>query len=386
MKIEWKSCFKIGLSIFLLYLCIHYWEKVAGFASTFLGAAVPLIAGCAIAYIINILMSFYERHYFPKSNKEIIKKSKRPVCLTASIITLAAVIALIIGLVVPQLISCVELIIAELPAAIKKVIDWVNSLNIVPDDIMSMITSIDWQSRIGQIVEMLTSGIGSVMDVVITTVSSVVSGVLTVVLGLIFAVYLLIGKDKIGKQIDRVFTHYLKESWYKKIKYVISVFDECFHRYIVGQCTEAVILGLLCTVGMLILRLPYAAMIGAFIAFTALIPIAGAYIGAAVGAFIILMESPFKALVFLIFIVILQQVEGNLIYPRVVGSSMGLPGIWVLAAITVGGGVMGITGILLSVPVAATFYRLLKNNIVQKENAIKEASITEETEAQNQNQ
>ena len=385
MKIEWKSCFKIGLSIFLLYLCIHYWEKVAGFASTFLGAAVPLIAGCAIAYIINILMSFYERHYFPKSNKEIIKKSKRPVCLTASIITLAAVIALIIGLVVPQLISCIELIIAELPAAIKKVIDWVNGLNIVPDDIMSMITSIDWQSRIGQIVEMLTSGIGSVMDVVITTVSSVVSGVLTVVLGLIFAVYLLIGKDKIGKQIDRVFTHYLKESWYKKIKYVISVFDECFHRYIVGQCTEAVILGLLCTVGMLILRLPYAAMIGAFIAFTALIPIAGAYIGAAVGAFIILMESPFKALVFLIFIVILQQVEGNLIYPRVVGSSMGLPGIWVLAAITVGGGVMGITGILLSVPVAATFYRLLKNNIIKKENAIKESIITEETETQNQN-
>lgn len=385
MKIEWKSCFKIGLSIFLLYLCIHYWEKVAGFASTFLGAAVPLIAGCAIAYIINILMSFYERHYFPKSNKEIIKKSKRPVCLTASIITLAAVIALIIGLVVPQLISCIELIIAELPAAIKKVIDWINGLNIVPDDIMSMITSIDWQSRIGQIVEMLTSGIGSVMDVVITTVSSVVSGVLTVVLGLIFAVYLLIGKDKIGKQIDRVFTHYLKESWYKKIKYVISVFDECFHRYIVGQCTEAVILGLLCTVGMLILRLPYAAMIGAFIAFTALIPIAGAYIGAAVGAFIILMESPFKALVFLIFIVILQQVEGNLIYPRVVGSSMGLPGIWVLAAITVGGGVMGITGILLSVPVAATFYRLLKNNLIKKENAIKESIITEETETQNQN-
>ncbi len=385
MKIEWKSCFKIGLSIFLLYLCIHYWEKVAGFASTCLGAAVPLIAGCAIAYIINILMSFYERHYFPKSNKEIIKKSKRPVCLTASIITLAAVIALIIGLVVPQLISCIELIIAELPAAIKKVIDWVNGLNIVPDDIMSMITSIDWQSRIGQIVEMLTSGIGSVMDVVITTVSSVVSGVLTVVLGLIFAVYLLIGKDKIGKQIDRVFTHYLKESWYKKNKYVISVFDECFHRYIVGQCTEAVILGLLCTVGMLILRLPYAAMIGAFIAFTALIPIAGAYIGAAVGAFIILMESPFKALVFLIFIVILQQVEGNLIYPRVVGSSMGLPGIWVLAAITVGGGVMGITGILLSVPVAATFYRLLKNNIIKKENAIKESIITEETETQNQN-
>lgn len=367
MKIEWKTCFKVGFSIFLLYLCIHYWEKVANIVSTMLSAAFPLIVGGIIAYLINILMSFYERHYFPKSTKSAVIKCKRPVCMTAAIITLIAVMTLVIGLVVPQLVSCIELIIAELPGAIKKVVDWVNSLNIVPEDIMSMITSIDWQSKIGQIAEMLTTGIGSVMDVVITTVSSVVSGVFTAVLGVIFAVYLLLGKDKLGKQCNRVMNHYLKKEWFDKIKYILSVVDDCFHRYIVGQCTEAVILGLLCTIGMLILRLPYAPMIGAFIAFTALIPVAGAYIGAGVGAFIILMESPVKALIFLIFIVVLQQVEGNLIYPRVVGSSMGLPGIWVLAAITVGGGVMGITGILLSVPVAATFYRLIKNNVNRKD-------------------
>jgi predicted PurR-regulated permease PerM len=320
-------------------------------------------------------MTFYERHYFVKSPKNITLKSKKPVCLTFAIITLVAVGTLIIGLVVPQLVSCIELIIAELPSAINKVIAWINSLNIVPDDIMSMISSIDWKSRIGQIAEMLTSGIGSVMDVVIGAVTSVVSGVVTAIIGIIFGIYLLISKDKLSNQFCRISSRYLKKDWNEKIRYVISIIDDSFHRYIVGQCTEAVILGLLRTVGMLILKLPYAPMIGAFIAFTALIPIAGAYIGAAVGAFIILMESPVKALVFLIFIIILQQVEGNLIYPKVVGSSMGLPGIWVLAAITIGGGVMGITGILISVPIAATIYKLIKNDLLKRESKEKQAEI-----------
>ena len=367
MKIEWKTCFRVGISILILFLCIHYWENFAGLVSTVFGAAFPLIIGGVIAYLINILMTFYERHYFPKSQKSSVIKSRRIVSMIAAVITLLAVAAVVISLVLPQLISCIELIVAELPAAIKKVINWVNGLGILPDDIMAFLTSVDWQSKIGQIAEVLTSGIGSVMDVVITTVSSVVSGVVTAFIGIIFAFYLLISKDRIGKQCDRVFNTYLKKSWYDKIKYVISVLNDCFHRYIVGQCTEAVILGILCTIGMLILRLPYAAMIGAFIAFTALIPIAGAYIGAAVGAFVIVMESPVKALIFLAFIVILQQLEGNLIYPRVVGSSMGLPGIWVLAAITIGGGVMGITGILLSVPFAATLYKLLKNDLKNRE-------------------
>lgn len=377
MKIEWKTCFRVGISIFLLYLCIHYWESFSKFVGTVFGAAFPLIVGGVIAYLINILMSFYERHYFPKSGKKSIIKSRRPVCMTGAILTLLAVAALIIGLVVPQLISCTELIIAELPSAINKLIAWVNSLGILPSDIMKTISTIDWQSKIGQIAEMLTSGIGSVMDVVITTVSSVVSGVFTAIVGAIFAVYLLLSKDKIGKQITRVSDRYFKKTWNEKIRYYLSVADDCFHRYIVGQCTEAVILGLLTTIGMLILRLPYAPMIGAFIAFTALIPIAGAYIGAGFGAFIILMESPVKALIFLVFIIILQQIEGNLIYPKVVGSSMGLPGIWVLAAITIGSGVMGILGILISVPIAATVYKLIRNDLVRRENEDKEEEIIE---------
>ena len=163
--------------------------------------------------------------------------------------------------------------------------------------------------------------------------------------------------------------HVMKEERYQKTLHVLSVMNDCFRRYTIGQCTEAVILGVLCTLGMWLLQLPYAAMIGALVAFTALIPVAGAYIGAGVGAIMIITVSPIKALIFLIFIVVLQQLEGNLIYPKVVGNSIGLPAIWVLAAVTVGGGVLGIPGMLLGVPLAATLYRLLREKLAQKEAA-----------------
>ena len=201
------------------------------------------------------------------------------------------------------------------------------------------------------------------MEVLFSAVSSVFSALVTALLALIFAIYLLAGKERLNNQCNRMLDHYLSDRWHSRVMYVVKTLDDCFHRYIVGQCTEAVILGVLCAVGMLLLRLPYAAMIGALIAFTALIPVAGAWIGAGVGAFLILMESPMQALVFLVYILILQQLENNLIYPKVVGSSMGLPGIWVLAAVTVGGGMMGVVGMLLGVPITAAVYRILREDI-----------------------
>lgn len=363
MKIEWKSCFRVGFSIFLLYLCIYYWPKASGILTLLLSTAAPVLIGGVIAYIINILMSFYEKHYFPKSKSSVISKSRRPICMVLSIASLIAVVSLIIYLVVPQLSSCVQLIFAELPGALKNLVAWLDELNILPENIVDTLAAVDWKSRIGQIINVLVSGIGSVTDIVVSTVSSLVSSVVTGFLSIIFAIYTLLGKDKLGQQFDSLMNRYMKKSWCDKFKHILSVMNDCFHRYVVGQCTEAVILGLLCMFGMMILRLPYATMTGALIGFTALIPVAGAYIGAGIGAFMIFTVSPVKALIFLIFIVVLQQLEGNLIYPRVVGSSMGLPGIWVLTAVTIGGGLMGIGGMLLGVPIAATAYRLLREDV-----------------------
>ncbi len=369
MKIEWKSCLKAAVSIFLLYLCILYWPNAARLFLALLDAAAPLLIGCAIAYMINILMSLYEKHYFTKSTNPFLQKSRRPVCMTAAFVTLFAIIALIIRLVLPQLISCMQLIFALLPDAMNALTDSLEAWEILPEDIANTLAAIDWQSKMGDFIKVITSGIGNVMDVIISTVTAVFSGVVTLFISIIFSIYLLSGKERLGSQIGRTLRHYMKKSWYDRAAHVLNVMNDCFRRYIVGQCTEAVILGLLCTLGMLLLGLPYAAMIGALIAFTALIPIAGAYIGACVGAFMILTVSPLKAVIFLVFLVILQQLEGNLIYPRVVGSSIGLPAIWVLAAVTIGGGIMGIPGMLLGVPLAATIYRLLREDVNKPQRA-----------------
>lgn len=363
MKVEWKSCAKIGVSAFLLYLCITYWFCFANLITALFRAAMPLLIGCVIAYIINILMHFYEQHYFPTTKSVNLKKSRRPVCLLAAFATLIIIVSIIAILVIPELISCVELLVSQIPGAVSSFVKWLESKDAVPENILASVSSIDWKEKMDQVIGMLTTGVGNVLGTAINAVSSLFSNVVTALLALIFSIYCLLSKEKLGNQFDRLIKRYMQTDHYSKIKYVLFVMNECFHKYIVGQCTEAVILGTLCAIGMLILRIPYAAMTGAVIAFTALIPVAGAYIGAAVGAFMIMTVSPVKAVIFLIFLVILQQVEGNMIYPRVVGASMGLPAIWVLAAVTVGGGMMGILGMLLSVPLTAVIYRLLREDV-----------------------
>ncbi len=365
-KIENKTLVKIGLAVIGVYLVIHYWSNISGIIGTVISAASPLLFGFVISYPLNILMKFYERHWFPNSKKKIAEKSRRPVCLIGAILTVMGIIALIGVLIAPQLVNCIKLLVAEVPAAINMIVEKLKTIEFISKDLINALSSIDWKSRINDIIGTVTSGLGSAMDVAVSAVTSIFSVVANVVLGLIFALYLLLDKNRLVNQVKKVSEKYVPEKWLGKLTHVLGVVNDSFHRFIVGQCTEAVILGTLCTVGMMILRLPYAAMIGALVAFTALIPIVGAFIGAGVGAFLILMESPVKALIFLVFIVVLQQLEGNLIYPKVVGSSIGLPGIWVLAAVTVGGGVMGIWGMLIGVPMAAAFYRLVKEDVNRK--------------------
>ncbi len=360
MKLDFKTLFKIGIAVFLVYLCINYWNDVS---VALIGAAAPIIIGLVIAYLVNIIMSGYERHYFPKSNKKFIVKSRRPICMVGAFLTVIAVIALIVVIVVPQLVSCIQVLIAKLPYATGVVIDKLSNVKFVSKEFLTSLEKINWQEVIDKITGIATSGVGIVVDVVVKSVTKVFSAIVTVFLSVIFAVYILVSKEKLKRQASKVLNHYLLPKWYDKVIYFFKTLNESFRRYIVGQCTEAVILGVLCTVGMYILNIPYAAMIGALIAFTALIPIAGAFIGAGVGAFMILTENPVKALVFIIYILLLQQLEGNLIYPKVVGTSIGLPAIWVLAAVTVGGGMFGIVGMLIFVPITAAVWKIVRDDI-----------------------
>lgn len=359
MQIEWKTCFKVGLSAFILYLCTIHLNEVILVIKTLFSAAMPLVIGFVIFYLVNIVMSFYER----KLSNRCPKKLCRPISLLAAIVSLIGVLALVIYLVVPELISCVKVVLEVWPDTIKNIVEELNNAHMLPTYITEMLNGIDWKSTLNQFMNIITSGVGSTVGAVVSTVSTVFSSIVTGVLSIIFAIYLLMGKDTLQRQTNRLAYHYLPIKWYERCCYVLSIINKSFHSYIVGQCTEAIILGGLCAVGMILLGLPYATMIGALIAFTALIPVAGGYIGAGVGAFMIFTVDPFQALVFLIYIVILQQIEGNLIYPKVVGDSIGLPGIWVLTAVTIGGALFGVLGMLLGVPLTAAIYRIIRNDL-----------------------
>lgn len=371
MKIDWKKYLAVGVSAFLLFLAIYYWKPFIEIVGVVIKAAGPLLLGCVMAYILNILMSFYERHYFPKSEKAAVRKSARPVCMLGALLTLLLIIVLVVRLVVPELISCIQLLFAGAPGAMKDLAGWLEKSNFVSENMVERLQDIDWNTMLDKIFNILISGIGSTFNFAVGVVSSAVSTVMSLVIGGIFAIYLLTGKERIQAQCNRLLKNYGRPNWNEKLDYVLAVANGCFHKYIVGQCTEAVILGALCALGMLLFGFPYAVMTGVVIGVTALIPIAGAYIGGAVGFLLILStESPIRAVLFVVYLVVLQQLEGNLIYPRVVGFSVGLPGIWVLAVVTIGGGVFGIPGMLLGVPLTATIYQILRSDMNKKEQRV----------------
>lgn len=364
MRVEWKSCLRVGVSAFLLYLAIYYWKDVANLTGVVVQAAFPLILGAVIAYVANILMSFYERKI--TCEKKFWLKMERPVCMLLAFITVIAAMVLLIRLIIPQLVSCFGVLLEALPGAITSLYGWLEKnfgISTWLEGATLPSGKADWESLIKNVGGVLLTGVGGAMNAVVAVTSSVVDGVITLFMSLIFAIYILLGKEKLGSQFDRLMTRVLGVTRCTKIEAVLNVANDCFHSYIVGQCIEAVILGSLCALGMMLLRLPYALMIGALVGVSALIPIAGAYIGAAVGAVMIFSVSPMQALIFLAFLLILQQIEGNLIYPRTVGSSLGLPGIWVLASVTIGGSVMGVAGMILFVPLTATAYRLLSDYV-----------------------
>ena len=366
MKLTWKTCLRAGVTVFAVFLCIHYWATLSGLLSLAVGAARPLVLGCVLAFVLNIPMGAFERLYFPGSDRPAVVRSRRPVCLCLSLLSVAVILAVVLRLIVPELIACVSLLIPACQGLLSQARELLSQVTWLPADLVESLRSLmSWPQLMAQMQDFALSELSNVANLATALVSAVFSGAANAVLSLILAIYILLGKERLGRQFKALGRRYVKREWVNGLRHVLGVLHDCFHAYIVGQCTEAVILGCLCGAGMLLFRFPYAAAVGATVGVTALIPVAGAYIGGAVGFLLIFTVSPLQALLFILYLLILQQLEGNIIYPKVVGTSMGLPGIWVLCAVIVGGGVWGIPGMALGVPLAASAYRLVKEDVAR---------------------
>ena len=366
----WKSgIWKWFLAAGVFVLGIRYFEQIVGFLGVLKDIVFPLILGCVMAYVLNIIMAKIEKLYFPGKAGRWVEKTRRPVCMAISILVVVAIVFLIMKVVFPELLGALTLLGEGIPVYFEKARQWgIEHSDQIPalEEWLNSL-ELNWPEITKKVVGYLTSGIGGILNSTVVLVGVVGKSVVNFVMGAIFAIYLLFNKEKLLAQVRRIMRVFLKGTSIDRWEHVARVTHGTFTSFIAGQCTEAVILGGLCTLGMLLLRFPYAAMVGTLVGATALIPVMGAYIGAIVGAFMILTVSPGKALGFLVFLVILQQIEGNIIYPRVVGASIGLPGMWVLAAVTVGGGLYGIVGMLVGVPLAATFYKLFSEYINKRE-------------------
>ena len=351
---------------------LHQMEPVAAFLRGLLGLVTPFLAGASIAFILNVPMRQVESHLFPEKKTGKIRgrlaKAKRPVSLLVTLLLVTGVLAIIVFMIVPELGRTFQALADQVPVFAQQTQEWAEGLMAQYPQIVDEIRqiSIDWESFTEKLLNMLQSSMGSVVNSTIGIASSIIGGVVGAVVAVVFAVYVLLQKERLGRQFRKLLYAFLPEhraDWVSQVGYLSY---RTFSRFLSGQCLEAVILGCMFFLTMSILRFPYALVISVLIAVTALIPIFGAFIGCIVGAFLILMVDPMQAVWFVVLFLVLQQVEGNLIYPHVVGSSVGLPSIWVLAAVTVGGSTMGIAGMLLFIPFCSVLYTLLRRSVWQR--------------------
>lgn len=370
---KWKGIAGLIILVFVLYYVSQNLSQVLTGIRTVFGFASPLIFGAMMAFVLNIPMSFIEKRLWPKSNNLKLQGLRRPISLLGAIVFIIAILSAVVALVLPELMNAIQLLMNEIPKFLTWLQEWaLNNADMFPalQTWLEGLT-INWQEIGKNIFNAISVGAVGVVDTTISAAKNIFSGTINFTVSVIFCIYILCGKETIRKQICSVLKAFVSEKMYHKILHVSQIAYNSFSNFVVGQCTEAVILGCLCALGMAILQMPYAPMVGAMVGVTALIPVVGAFIGASVGIFMILMVNFWQAIGFVVFLIILQQLEGNLIYPRVVGASVGLPALWVLAAVTIGGGFGGVVGMLFSVPTASTCYILLKE-FVYKRNLEKE--------------
>ncbi|HHW93937.1 MAG TPA: AI-2E family transporter [Clostridiaceae bacterium] len=354
-------------------------ERLLSGTGKLLSAFSPLIAGGILAFILTILVNAFERVLFQRTEKPLLNKLRTPLALFISLAIVLLIIALLLYLIVPQLINTVTLLINQLPETYHTVIKFLekNTENIPLIGDMFKDASSQEASATGQLIDLL-SGFGST---VFSITESVLSAVISAVFTIIFAIYLVLNRRKLGGQFNRLFAAFLKPVSKRRLYHVLAVARDTFAGFFAGQLVQALLVGALVTVGMLIFKFPYAPMVGSAVGFCALLPIIGSFIGGAVGFIMIAPHSINKALLFLLFLIVLLQLVGNLIYPKVVGRSIGMPSIWVFASVIIGMGMGGITGVLLGVPFAATIYKLLREQVNKRNAAKNETSETSDEDS-----
>lgn len=360
-----KIIFIVAIGI-VIYLGLQNLGILFGSLQGLIKILNPFILGACIAFILNVGVNLIETKWIKNKKKnKFIQRIKRPLSIFLAMLILFAAIFFVIFLVIPGLIDTIDSIKTYIPGIATNVQNWLydmtNQYSQINDTIKSI--NIDWNNLDDETMKLLQSWAGTILSSSINILAAIFSGVTNFVIGLIFAVYILLQKEKLGMQFKKIMQAYMKPELMEKTLKIFRVTNSAFTKFITGQVTEACILGFLCFLGMVVLGMPYALTIAVLIGFTALIPIFGAFIGAGIGALLIAVQSPMLALGFIVFIIILQQIEGNIIYPKVVGNSVGLPGIWVMVAVTVGGSLWGITGIAVSVPMASILYALLREDV-----------------------
>lgn len=348
----------IIFAVVLIFVFIHI-KEIWNFLGFILKLIMPFILGIVIAFVLNILINLIETKLLNKA--KMGDKSKRTISLLLSFAIVFTFIVVLLLLIIPQLKNTVELFVDNMPMYEENVKELLDKFNINPEIVMEIEEGVKNFGTVA--IEFIKNNTDHILEVTLGVASNVISIIVNTVIALVFAIYLLVQKEKLLSQLNKVLKAYLPLNKVSKIRDIARLSNRICANFVSGQCLEAVIIGVLCFIGMLILGIPYAATISVLIGVTALIPVYGAFIGTIVGAFLIFMVSPIKALIFIIFIIILQQFEGNLIYPKVVGKSVGLPGIWVFVAVTIGASLAGIVGMLISVPVVSILYSILATDV-----------------------
>lgn len=359
----------------LIFLGVRYVSAIAIAVRWLYDLVKPLLTGTILAMVLNVPLAFIERHLFRKNPTPKKEKARRPLAILLALVLVLGVFVGVAVLVIPELTGAVSIVISSVTGALDQMVVLESSEDFAQLPFAPYLEKldIDWLTMKTQLENWMQQLSSTILGSTASALGSAASSLIDALVAFVFCIYVLANKETLARQIGRLARAWLPVRLTNTMSHVFHVCADVFQQFIVGQTTEAVILGTLCGVGMAILRIPYAPMVGALVGVTALIPYVGAFLATIVGAFMILTVNPFKALVFVIYLLALQQVEGNLIYPRVVGAKINLPAMWVLAAITVGGNLAGPIGMLLGVPAASAAYTLLKEATQEREKKLSQA-------------